>query len=344
MHVQVQNDLIIRCLNGEKVERPPIWLMRQAGRILPQYRAIRSSLDGFKTLLKNPDLASTVTIQPVDELNVDAAILFSDILVIPEAMGLNYKLVEKKGPLFDETLTIDNIKRLRFGEDCLDDLHYVFDAIDHTIAKLNGRVPLLGFTGAPWTLFAYMVEGQGSKTFSKAKAFMYKYPAATHEVFDKLTQTIIAYAQRKVKHGVSAIQVFDSWAGMLDRDLYRRFCLPYLQRITQALSQKAPVILYPKGAWFAMEDLAQIPDAIVGIDWTIEPTYARKVFGPSRVLQGNLDPCCLYAAHDHIEQQTRNMISAFGRNHIVNLGHGVYPDTPLDGVKAFVNTVLNYKY
>jgi uroporphyrinogen decarboxylase len=342
--MNLKNDLLIRTALGETIERPPVWLMRQAGRILPQYRAIRSRLSGFKELVETPALAAEVTIQPVDELNVDAAIIFSDILVIPEAMGLTYEMVEKKGPYFPETISNKkDIDRLLSGAKAADDLEYVYEAVKTTIAELDGRVPLIGFAGAPWTIFCYMIEGQGSKTFSKAKKMLYQSPDLSHQLLEKITDTTIAYLQNKVKAGVNLVQVFDSWAGILSPEQYRTFALPYLARIASAI-EGVPVTLFAKGAWFILEDLAKLDCQTIGLDWNTAPELARSKVGKDKVLQGNLDPCQLYAPTAEIEAATLKMIQRFGSQHIVNLGHGVYPDTPLDGVKAFVNTVKAFEY
>lgn len=342
--MELKNDLLLRTVNGEKVERPPVWLMRQAGRILPQYRAIRSSLSGFKELVATPDLAAEVTIQPVDELDVDAAIIFSDILVIPESMGLHYELIEKKGPLFPKTIeTAKDIENLIEGAEAAENLDYVYRALDVTKKELAGRVPLIGFCGAPWTIFSYMLEGSGSKTFSKAKKFLYTEPDLAHQLLDKITNTSIAYLKKKVEHGVNLIQIFDSWAGILSPEQYRTFALPYIQKMCEAITD-VPVTVFAKGAWFVLEDLGKLPCATLGLDWSTNPQLARQKVGESKVFQGNLDPCQLYASHKEIELACTSMIKAFGDKHIVNLGHGVYPDTPLDGVKTFVNTVKNYQY
>ncbi|MFT4535103.1 MAG: uroporphyrinogen decarboxylase [Saprospiraceae bacterium] len=340
-----KNDIFLRTVNGEQTERPPVWLMRQAGRILPQYRAIRASLSGFIELVTTPDLVAEVTIQPVDELGVDAAIIFSDILVIPECMGLPYEMIEKKGPNFPNTIQSEaDIDKLDFGAMAAEKLDYVFDGLDKTKKALNDRVPLIGFSGAPFTLFCYMVEGSGSKTFSKAKKLMYQNPEAAHKLMSKLTETIIAYTKLKAKHGADVIQIFDSWAGVLDEQMYRSFCIPYLKQINDALQAEGiPTIVFSKGAWFALEDIADIGSNVIGIDWNMSTDFVRETLGQKRVVQGNLDPCVLYADVKEIEDKATKMINAFGGNHIVNLGHGVYPDTPLEGVKAFVNTVKNYK-
>ena len=341
----LQNDIFLRALNGEKTERPPVWLMRQAGRILPQYRAVRESLSGFIELVQTPELVSTVTIQPVDELGVDAAILFSDILVIPEAMGLPYELIEQKGPYFPRTLhNIDDVKALQTGEEAADRLGYVYEAIRITKKNLDNRVPLIGFAGAPFTLLCYMVEGKGSKTFSQAKKFLYTQPEAAHLLLDKITNATIAYLKNKIAAGVDAVQVFDSWAGSLDESTYATFCIPYLKRINDALIDKVPVILFCKGAWFSLADLHGIGSNALGIDWNTDAKYVRKIVGSNKVLQGNLDPCVLYADHRFIKKETEKMILDFGQHHIANLGHGVYPDTPLDGVKTFIETVKTFRY
>lgn len=340
----IKNDLYLKALRGEKLERPPIWLMRQAGRILPQYRAIRSSLSGFKALLHRPDLAAEVTIQPVDELDVDAAIIFSDILVIPEAMGLQYELVEKKGPRFLDTITqSSDIPKLLSGSEAAIKLNYVFEALDITKKALQQRVPLIGFSGAPWTLMAYMIEGQGSKTFSKAKKFLYQEPKASELLLEKITDTIIAYCKMKIEHGANAIQIFDSWAGMLSPQSYKKFMLKHLRRIAESITE-VPVILFCKGAHHSLTALSEMDCDAIGLDWTISPENGLALTKSRKVLQGNLDPCQLYAAPEEIAKATTEMIQAFAAKHIVNLGHGVYPDTPLEGVKTFVNTVKNYKY
>jgi len=341
-----KNDLILRTIKGETVERPPIWLMRQAGRILPQYRAIRNSLSGFIELVTTPDLVAEVTIQPVDELGVDAAIIFSDILVIPECMGLPYEMVEKKGPNFPETIkTRAEIENLDSGKSAAEKLSYVFEGLDKTKAALDNRVPLIGFSGAPFTLLSYMVEGSGSKTFSKAKRLLYKDPESAHLLLSKITDTIIEYLKLKVEHGADIIQVFDSWAGILDNTLYTEFCIPYITKITKAIQATGtPVIVFSKGAWFALEEIAGIHSEAIGIDWNMTPKFVRNTVGSDRVVQGNLDPCVLYAEENVIQKKAVEMMEAFGRKHIVNLGHGVYPDTPLDGVKAFVNAVKDYRY
>ena len=340
----VQNDLLLQVANGAITERPPVWLMRQAGRILPEYRAVRASVSGFVELVTTPDLAAEVTVQPVDILGVDAAILFSDILVIPEAMGLPYELIEKKGPWFPNTITDRaSIEKLISGEQAADHLDYVYSAIHKTLERLDQRVPLIGFAGAPWTLFAYMIEGQGSKTFSKAKKFLYQHPGLAHQLLEKITETTIAYLQKKVAAGVHLVQVFDSWAGLLTPALYRDFAAPYIRQIVEAIDT-VPVTVFAKGAGQWLDQINQYPCQVIGLDWTVERDVARQQLGKDRVVQGNLDPCFLYAPAEQLVAETTAMLDQLGPHHIANLGHGVYPDTPVEQVKLFIQTVQHYRY
>jgi uroporphyrinogen decarboxylase len=342
--MEFKNDLFLRTARGEQIERPPVWLMRQAGRILPQYRALRANVDGFIALVKNPELAAEVTIQPVDELGVDAAIIFSDILVIPEAMGLPYKMVESVGPRFPKTVTsATDVDGLLSGKPASDTLEYVYEAVKTTKAALDGRVPLIGFSGSPWTLFAYMIEGGGSKTFSKAKKMLYTEPELSHRLLAKITETIISYLKDKISVGVDLVQLFDSWAGILSPTQYATFASPYIAQICDAIDE-VPITVFSKGAWFALEEIGQMNCAVVGVDWNTNPAEARKRVGEGKVLQGNLDPCQLYASPESIRKQTIKMLQSFGNKHIANLGHGVYPDTPLDNVRVFVDTVQAYSY
>ncbi|MBI5915609.1 MAG: uroporphyrinogen decarboxylase [Bacteroidetes bacterium] len=338
------NDILLRTLRGEAVERPPVWLMRQAGRILPQYRQLRNSLTGFKELATRPELAAEATLQPVDALGVDAAIIFSDILVIPEAMGLTYEMEEKKGPFFPKTIENEaDVRSLAEGETAAGRLGYVYESLRLTKKALHGRVPLIGFSGAPWTLLAYMVEGGGSKTFSKAKKFLYTQPQTAHLLLEKITSTVIAYLNQKISAGADVVQVFDSWAGILSPAQYREFSLPYLRRICNEVTT-APKIIFAKDGWFALEEIARLDCQALGLDWTVEPAQGRSWAGPQKVLQGNLDPCVLYAPTSVIRQKTLQMLADFKGKHIANLGHGVYPDTPLDHIKYFVETVQGFSY
>ena len=340
--MKLVNDLLIRAANGEKVEQTPVWLMRQAGRILPEYRKIRNSLSGFKELVETPELAAEVTIQPVDILDVDAAIIFSDILVVPEAMGLKYEMIEKKGPYFPKT--VQNQKDLSLLEipDVNDRLSYVAQAIKITKKELSGRVPLIGFAGAPWTIFAYMIEGQGSKTFSKAKSYLYKNPKLSHELLEMITTTTINYLKLQVKSGADILQIFDSWAGILTYDQYLEFGLKYVSRICNAINE-VPVTVFSKGAYFALKDMKNLSCNTIGLDWNMSISKAREIFTNKKTLQGNLDPCVLYGDFKLIKQKTKEMLFEFGEaRHIANLGHGVYPDIKPESVKCFIDTVKSY--
>jgi uroporphyrinogen decarboxylase len=314
--------------------------MRQAGRILPEYRKVRASVKDFKALVKNPQLAAEVTIQPVDILGVDAAIIFSDILVIPEAMGLNYEMEENKGPVFPKTLSSPvDLGSLRVAQ--ASDLNYVLEAIQITKKELNGRVPLIGFAGAPWTILSYMIEGGGSKTFSKAKKMLYTEPELAHQVLEMITQSTINYLKGQIKAGADIIQIFDSWAGILGPEQYREFSLPYISKICDAINE-VPKIVFAKGAFFARADMNKVSCEVVGLDWNMDIHESRKLM-PNKVLQGNLDPCALYGSFDDIRRETKRMLDAFGpEKHIANLGHGLYPDTEVDKVKCFIDTVKEY--
>ncbi|GAB5524030.1 MAG: uroporphyrinogen decarboxylase [Roseivirga sp.] len=340
--MELKNDLIIRAAKGEQTERTPVWLMRQAGRILPEYRAVRASLSGFIELVKTPDLAAEVTIQPVDILGVDAAIIFSDILVIPEAMGLPYEMVEKKGPFFPKTInSATDLEKLKVA-DASSDLGYVLDAIKVTKRELNGRVPLIGFAGAPWTIFCYMIEGHGSKTFSKARKMLYNEPILADQLLQMITDSTIAYLKAQVAAGADIIQVFDSWAGILPANLYERFSLKYISQICDAINE-VPVTVFAKGAYFARRAMGQLNCQTIGLDWNMGIRESRGLIGPEKVLQGNLDPCALYGSEREVEIATQTMLDSFGPyKHIANLGHGVYPDVDPEKVKVFVKTVKEY--
>ncbi|MBG8552123.1 uroporphyrinogen decarboxylase [Hymenobacter guriensis] len=340
--MMLKNDLLLRAARGEDTERTPVWLMRQAGRILPQYRALRGRLSGFKELVETPELAAEVTIQPVDALDVDAAIIFSDILVVPEAMGLTYEMVEARGPLFPQTVqSRHDVNRLRIA-DPEEHLGYVLEAIRVTKRSLNGRVPLIGFAGAPWTILAYMVEGHGSKTFSKARRLLYTDPQLAHELLRKITATTISYLQAQVEAGANLIQVFDSWAGILPPHHYQEFSTRYIREICEALPT-VPVTVFAKGAFFAVPEFATLPCRTIGLDWNEDPRAVRAAIGDGKTLQGNLDPCALYGTPEQVQHATIQMLRRFGpQRHIANLGHGVYPDTNPDNVKVFIETVKEF--
>ena len=339
----LKNDLLIKAAKGLEVSRPPIWLMRQAGRVLPEYRATRSKAKNFLEFVKNPELACEVSIQPVDILGVDAAIIFSDILVIPEAMGLPYQMIEAKGPWFENTIkTKFDIDALKIAD--ANDLNYVIKAIELTKKELNNRVPLIGFAGAPFTIFAYMIEGSGSKTFSKAKQFLYTQPELAHQLLDKITQSTIHYLKAQVEAGADLIQIFDSWAGVLTEQMFYEFSLNYISKICNAISSLVPVTIFAKDAHYAIEEISKTSCSVIGLDWTINPTIARQQ-GINKTLQGNVDPCLLYADEKKIISETQVMLNAFGKQkYICNLGHGLYPDIDKEKVKFFVDFVKNYNY
>ncbi len=336
----LKNDLILRAANGEKTERTPIWLMRQAGRILPEYRAVRNSLSGFKELVETPELAAEVTIQPVDILDVDAAIIFSDILVIPEAMGLTYEMVEKKGPHFPKTVeSARDIQKLRVADP--EELNYVYEAIKITKENLNGRVPLIGFAGAPWTIFSYMIEGGGSKTFSKARRVLYSDPDLANQLLEMITQSTISYLKAQIAAGADMVQIFDSWAGVLPESHYSEYSLKYISKICDAISE-VPITVFAKGAWWALKEMSDLSCRTIGLDWNMDPIEAKKLL-PNKTLQGNLDPCALYADKDVIREEVTKMLKCFEDHpHIANLGHGVYPDTNPEKVKHFIACVKEY--
>lgn len=336
------NDLVLRAAKGEEVERVPVWLMRQAGRVLPEYRATRAKAANFVEFVKNPELSAEVTIQPVDILGVDAAIVFSDILVIPEAMGLPYKMIEAKGPWFEKTIQSSaDVQALRVAE--AGDLDYVMKALQLSKKGLNNRVPLIGFSGAPWTLLAYMVEGSGSKTFSKAKQLLYTQPELAHQILQKITDSIINYLKGQVQAGADMLQIFDSWAGVLSERMYYEFSLNYIAQICDAISPLVPVTVFAKDAHYALEKIATTSCNTIGLDWTIDPIHARSTT-TGKTLQGNADPCLLYASDEKIIKETEAMLKAFGKQrYICNLGHGLYPDLEKEKVKLFVSTVKNFK-
>lgn len=341
--MSLQNDLILRAARGEKVERTPVWLMRQAGRVLPEYRAVRSKMGGFKELVETPEFACEVTVQPVDILGVDAAIIFSDILVIPEAMGLPYQMIEAKGPWFEKTVkTSQDIEQLRIAQP--DDLHYVMDAIKLTKKALNNRVPLIGFAGAPWTIFAYMIEGSGSKTFSKAKKFLYTEPVLAHQLLQKITDSTINYLKGQIVAGADMLQLFDSWAGVLSHDQYNEFALKYIAQICDAINE-VPLTVFAKDAHFVRKEMGLLNCNSIGLDWTVDIAESRALIGSNKTLQGNMDPCLLYADYATIKKEAIKMLQAFGpQRHIANLGHGLYPDLEKDKVKCFVDTIKEFRF
>jgi uroporphyrinogen decarboxylase len=338
----LKNDLLLRALRKEKVERPPVWMMRQAGRYLPDYIKLRDKYDFF-TRVETPELATAITLQPVDQVGVDAAIIFSDILVIPQAMGLTVLMEEGKGPSLPKVMkTKADIDALR-TDGVEESLHYVMNALSLTKKELNGRVPLIGFAGAPWTLLCYMVEGKGSKTWDKAKQFAYTEPQLAHALLQKITTITIAYLRAQVKAGADTVQVFDSWAGSLSPEDFKTYAQPYIQQIVDGVKDLAPVIVFPKGSWYALKDLSESGASGIGIDWTVSPAVARQLTNNNITLQGNFDPAKLLAPIPQIKTWVKEMIDGFGvQNYIANLGHGITPNVPVDHAKAFVEAVKEY--
>ena len=339
----IKNDLFLKALNNETVERPPVWMMRQAGRYLPEFLAIKEKYDFF-TRCKTPELASEITVQPIRIIKPDAAILFSDILVIPQAMGIDVELQDNIGPVLPNPIRsaadVDKV----FIPDINDTLGYVMDAIDMTKEMLNNEVPLIGFAGSPWTIFCYAVEGKGSKSFDKAKGFCFSNPVAAHQLLQKITDTTILYLKEKVKHGVNAVQIFDSWGGMLSPADYTEFSWQYINQIVEALAEETKVIVFGKGCWFALNDMAKSKASALGVDWTCSPRNARYLTGGNITLQGNFDPSRLLSPIPVIKKMVHEMIDEFGKdNYIVNLGHGILPNIPVDHAKAFVEAVKEYK-
>jgi len=333
------NDLLLKTLRGEATSRTPVWMMRQAGRYLPEYMKLREKY-GFFERCQTPALAAEITIQPVDIVGVDAAILFSDILVVPQAMGLEVQLIESKGPLLPDPIkTNADLKRIRVP-DVNETLHYVFDAIKLIKQELNDRVPLIGFAGAPWTLLCYMVQGKGSKTFDEAKIFCYTQPELAHQLLQMITDTTIAYLKGQVKAGADVVQIFDSWGGLLSKSDFETFSLKYIRQIVEALKEEVPTIIFAKGAWHSLEDMAATGAHGLGIDWCIEPAMARSFAGSQVTLQGNFDPAKLLSPIPVIKKEVKQMLKAFGgKRHIANLGHGILPNVPVDHARAFVDTV-----
>jgi uroporphyrinogen decarboxylase len=340
------SDLFLRACRREPVERPPVWMMRQAGRYLPQYRAIRERAD-FLTMVRTPELAAEVTLQPVDILGVDAAIIFSDILVVPQAMGMRLSVDDGVGPRFHSPLRAPaDFQRLRdITPD--DGLGYVLEALHLARKELAGRVPLIGFAGAPWTLMSYMVEGAGSKSFSQAKRLLLEDPSRAHALLSCLARAVGSFLVAQVRAGAQAVQLFDSWSGALGPADFREFALPYVAEAARmARTAGVPVIVFAPGSGWALEEIASATGAdVVGVDWQTDAAEARRRLPVSDVaLQGNLDPCWLYGSPAQIRGRTHRMLDAFGgRGHIANLGHGILPDVPVAHAQAFVDAVREWR-
>jgi len=339
----VKNDLFLRALEGEDVVRPPVWMMRQAGRYLPEFMEIKKEYDFF-TRCRTPELASEITVQPIRRFGMDAAVLFSDILVIPQAMNVEVQMKPDFGPYIPKPIRtqrdVDNV----IIPDVHSELNYVYQAINASKEKLENEIPLIGFAGSPWTLLCYMVQGQGSKTFDKAKEFCFTNPSAAHNLLQKLTDTTIEYLKAKIIAGVDAVQIFDSWGGLLSPSDYNVFSWSYIQQIIDAVKDHAPVIVFGKGCWFALGEMSKSGASALGVDWTCSARNARYLSGGNITLQGNLDPSRLFSSPTDIKKMVNEMINDFGKDkYIVNLGHGILPNIPLNNVKAFIDAVKEYK-
>lgn len=339
----IKNDLFLRALKGETVERPPVWMMRQAGRYLPEFMELKHKYDFF-TRCQTPELASEITVQPIRRYGMDAAILFSDILVIPQAMDIEVEMKPNFGPYLPNPIRSKEDLEKVIVPDIQDTLGYVMKAITLTKEKLNDEIPLIGFAGSPWTILCYCVEGQGSKSFDKARGLCFSQPEVAHQLLQKITDTTIAYLKAKVEAGVNAVQVFDSWGGMLSPTDYQEFSWPYIQQIVDALKDLAPVIVFGKGCWFALKEMAKSGASAVGVDWTCSAQNARYLTGGNITLQGNFDPARLLSPPAEIKKRVTQMINEFGKDkYIVNLGHGILPNIPLENAKAFIDAVKEYK-
>ncbi len=347
----LKNDLLLRAARREPTERVPVWMMRQAGRYLPEFQAVRAEHDFF-TVCRTPELACEVTLQPLRRFPLDAAIIFSDILVVPQAMGLEVVMVKGKGPHFPQPLdTPDDLGRVKgVGEaapDVRDALGYVYDAITLTRRRIGGRVPLIGFAGAPWTLSAYMIEGGGSKQFAKSKGWLYAHPEAAKRLLAATTEVVVEHLAAQAEAGAQALQVFDSWAGVLGPTQFAEFALPHLTEIAERLKARhpgVPLVVFARGAHYALDALADTAYDVIGLDWTVMPAAARMIVGDRAALQGNLDPAALFAPPTAIRRHVEAMLAGFGAGGdltgvIANLGHGMLPSHDPEHAGAFVRAV-----
>lgn len=339
----IKNDLFLRALKGEVVSRPPVWMMRQAGRYLPEFMEIKEKYDFF-TRCRTPELASEITVQPIRRYGMDAAILFSDILVVPQAMNIEVQMKEGIGPWVPNPIRKAKDLEHVIVPDIDATLGYVMDAIKMTKEKLANEVPLIGFAGSPWTIMCYAVQGQGSKNFNKVKELCFTQPEVAHSLLQKITDTTILYLKEKVKAGVNALQLFDSWGGVLSPTDYQTFSWQYIQQIIDSLKDDAPVIVFGKGCWYALDTMSKSGASAIGVDWTVTPEVARKLTGGNITLQGNFDPTRLFSPPSEIKKMVKEMIDAFGKDkYIVNLGHGILPNIPIENAGAFIQAVKEYK-
>lgn len=346
---ELKNDRFLRALNGEAVDVTPIWMMRQAGRYLPEYRATRQQAGDFMSLCQSPELACEVTMQPLRRYAMDAAILFSDILTIPDAMGLGLYFEQGEGPKFRKTVRSEADVAALPELDVTSDLAYVMNAVSLIRRELNGSVPLIGFTGSPWTLATYMIEGSGSKDFRNAKALMYDQPEVMHALLDKLADAVTKYLNAQIAAGAQAVQIFDTWGGILSTPAYQQFSLQYMKKIVSGLTREAdgrkvPVIVFTKNGGLWLPEIADIGCDCVGLDWTMEIGRARELVGDRVAIQGNMDPSILYASPARIQEEVKRILASFGHGngHVFNLGHGITPEVNPDHVTAFVDAVHEY--
>ncbi|MBQ0752846.1 MAG: uroporphyrinogen decarboxylase [Gammaproteobacteria bacterium] len=346
---ELKNDRFLKALAREPVDRTPIWMMRQAGRYLPEYRASRAKAGSFMDLCTNPDMACEVTMQPLERYPLDAAILFSDILTIPDAMGLGLYFETGEGPRFRKTVRTEAEVSALEIPDVNTSLDYVMKAVSTIRGELNGRVPLIGFSGSPWTLATYMVEGGSSKDFRRLKAMIYDQPEIAHQLLDKLAQTVTAYLNAQILSGAQAVQIFDTWGGALSASAYEEFSLSYMRQIVSGLireheGRKVPVILFTKNGGLWLEQMADTGCDALGLDWTINIGDARRRVGDRVALQGNMDPAVLYASPQTIRKEVKKILTDFGDHpgHIFNLGHGITPEVDPEHAKAFIEAVVEF--
>ncbi len=348
MSNQIQNDCFLRALLCEPTDYTPVWLMRQAGRYLPEYRATRAHAGSFMDLCRNAAFATEVTLQPLARFALDAAILFSDILTVPDAMGLGLSFAEGEGPRFAHPLRDETAIRA-LAVPPMERLQYVFDAVGEIRRALKGSVPLIGFSGSPFTLACYMVEGAGSDDFRHIKALMYSRPDLLHHILQVNAQTVTSYLNTQIESGAQAVMVFDTWGGVLSTPAYREFSLAYMRQIVVGLKRehdgrRVPVVLFTKGGGLWLEDLVQTGCDAVGLDWCVDPAQARVRTGGKVALQGNLDPGVLMGSAQHVAAETRRVLDGFGPQpgHVFNLGHGISQHAPHDNVRVLVETVHAY--
>jgi uroporphyrinogen decarboxylase len=344
--MELKNDILLRALLRQPVDRTPVWIMRQAGRYLPEYLKTRAEAGSFLDLCQTPELACEVTLQPLRRFNLDAAIIFSDILTIPDVMGLKLYFVAGEGPKFEHPIqSADDIRKLP-SPDVNESLGYVMDAISLTRRELDGKVPLIGFSGSPWTLATYMIEGGSSKTFSKAKKLIYQDPEIAHQLLEKLAATVTDYLNAQIEAGAQAVQIFDTWGGALSAQAYKDFSLRYMEQIVSGLKRenegrRVPVILFSKGCSTQLEGLADTGCDALGVDWTISLSEARSRVGDRVALQGNLDPSVLLASRKVVRREVSETLNSFGQGngHVFNLGHGITPDVDPEHLSALISAV-----